>query len=385
MDGRSSRYISVFKKKPRKLSGEMKTISIFSGIIGLDLGLNASGFVPTILVDKDKYAVETVKNNFPDLNYCCKDITEISTKQLLFASGLKKGEADLLVGGPPCQPFSKSGKRKGLSDDRGGLLFKMYIKLISQIEPKAFLLENVRGLLSSNGGMDFESIWGWFKETGYSFYPKVIDAADFGVPQFRKRLFIIGFKDRIKFDFPEETHGHHTKNENLKPYVTVNDAIGKMKEPGEHRPYRGKYTHLLEEIPEGLNYSYYTKERGCSNPLFKWRTKFWTFLLKIDRFRPSLTIQANPGNNTGPFHWENRRLGIEELKRLQTIPDWFELHDSYSISHRLIGNAVPPLLAQQLGNQIKRALEENVPITEDEYNDQVLQDKLISNLNCSAF
>ncbi|TNJ64547.1 DNA cytosine methyltransferase [Paenibacillus hemerocallicola] len=346
---------------------EMLSISLFSGLLGLDLGLHAAGFECKVALDIDKDAAAITKLNFPELPYLTEDIRNITPEELMSIAKINAGELDLLAGGPPCQSFSKSGKRKGLDDERG-VLFQHYIRLLKEIRPRAFLLENVRGILSSNKGEDWKTILQSFKDTGYTVYWKVLDAANYGVPQFRQRLFIVGFRDRIKYQFPAETHSEsNSELQGYLPYVTVNEAIGDLFDSTDFPAYNGKYAHLLEEIPEGLNYSYYCKERGHPNPLFDWRSKFWYFLLKIDRDRPSLTIQANPGNNTGPFHWENRKLGISELKRLQTIPDKHKMLGSYMTNHRLIGNAVPPLLAKSIGKSIKEALKANILLSESEY------------------
>jgi len=373
MREKSLRYQSVMETGPVYKSGNLTSISLFSGMLGLDLGLHEAGFTTKVALDFDKDAKKVAELNFPSLPYIQQDISKTTGEELLELAGCQKGEVDLLVGGPPCQPFSKSGLRNGLKDTRG-LLFKQYIRLLSDIKPRAFILENVRGLVSSNKGKDFEEILESLRDTGYTVYWRILDAANFGVPQFRQRLFLVGFRDRIKFDFPQETHGDVIDEPiiqsflpKVEPFVTVYDAIGDLEGSIDYRPYKGKYAHLLSEIPEGLNYSYYCKERGCPNPLFEWRSKFWYFLLKIDRSRPALTIQAYPGNNTGPFHWENRRLGVSELKRLQTIPDWYQMLDSYSANHKLVGNAVPPLLAKCIGKQVRNALEESIPVSKEKF------------------
>jgi DNA (cytosine-5)-methyltransferase 1 len=346
-------------------------ISMFSGILGLDIGLERAGFKTKLALDIDKHCKDVIdenRENLGDFPYVVGNINELSPHEVLEEAGLRSGEVALLSGGPPCQPFSKSGLRKGIDDDRGRL-FERYLEYLQVIRPKAFILENVRGLFSSNKGEDFKVILNLFEETGYTIYWKIIDAANYGVPQFRQRLFIIGFRDRIKYEFPRETHsdGNSQEDNELVPFVTVEKAIADLADNVKAPPYRGKYAHLLDEIPEGMNYSYYTEERGHPNPIFAWRSKFWYFLLKIDRKKPSLTIQAQPGNNTGPFHWKNRKLSIEELRRLQTFPDWLQVDKSYSIAHRMIGNAVPPILSEILGYSIMEALNKDENITQEEY------------------
>lgn len=355
--------MNIFKIKPSSLNeGSHSCISLFSGSLGMDLGLHAAGFSTRACLDFDKDALMVSQHNFPKLPYLCEDITSIKPKLLLREGGLLSGKVDLLAGGPPCQPFSKSGQRKGLNDNRGEL-FKHYIEILGEIQPRAFILENVRGLVSSGKGEDLKVVLKSFKETGYTLYTQVLDAANYGVPQFRQRIFIVGFKNKIKFTFPEICYGQTEEDsfpfQVIKPFITVKEAIGDLENRVEGQAFTGKYKDLLAEIPEGLNYSHYTKERGHKDPLFEWRSKFWYFLLKIDREKPSLTIQAYPGNNTGPFHWKNRRLDIKEIARLQTFPDWFNFPVSYMKAHKLIGNAVPCVLAYKIGLKIKEALTNN--------------------------
>jgi len=370
-----------FANKLLITEGKKDCVSLFSGILGLEMGLNKAGFATKIAIDIDETARETVCLNFPDLDYIVKDVSEVTSSFILGRAGIERGELDLLSGGPPCQPFSKSGLRKGL-DDSKGLLFECYRELLEGLQPRAFVLENVRGITSTRKGRDFRRILEEFRKTGYTLYWKILDAANYGVPQFRQRLFIIGFRKSIKFSFPEQTNGSPDEvGSKLKPYVTVQDAIRNLRNVKDYPPYRGKYAHLLKDIPEGLNYSYYCKERGHPNPLFKWRSKFWNFLLKIERKRPSLTIHANPGNNTGPFHWENRKLSICELKRLQTIPDWFEMKGSYLTKHRHIGNAVPPLLAFHVGAKISEALDEECQIDKSKYQKLITEESRLYGIN----
>jgi DNA (cytosine-5)-methyltransferase 1 len=142
------------------------------------------------------------------------------------------------------------------------------------------------------------------------------------------------------------------------PHVTAGDALANLDceaEPGE--VLRGQYAHLVPKIPPGENYLYYTAERGHPEPLFKWRSRYWSFLLKLSPNRPSPTIQAQPGPNIGPFHWENRRLRVGEIKRLFTFPDEFELVGTRTTVQAQLGNAVPPLLAQKVAAQVLEVLD----------------------------
>lgn len=183
---------------------------------------------------------------------------------------------------------------------------------------------------------------------------RVLNAADYGVPQARPRLFIVGSRKRDRLPgLPEPTHhgqwerrqtegGPHT-------HVTTGQALaGLVTQPEPEEVVRGRWGHLLPDIPPGDNYLHYTAQRGHPNPIFEWRSRYWSFLLKLDPERPAPTIQAQPGPNVGPFHWENRRLRVPELRRLFTFPDDYAFVGRRGSVQSQIGNSVPPLLAQQV-------------------------------------
>jgi DNA (cytosine-5)-methyltransferase 1 len=180
----------------------------------------------------------------------------------------------------------------------------------------------------------------------------VLNAADYGVPQLRHRFFLVAHREGKGFDFPKPTHG--PKGTTAGEYVTSWDAIGDIAidpEEEESLAVRGKSADLLPSIPEGWNYLWHTDRRG-GLPLFGWRTRYWNFLLKLTKAKPSWTITANPGPSIGPFHWRNRRLSVKELLALQTFPKDAEVCGSYREAQRQIGNAVPSLLAEVLARQI---------------------------------
>ena len=196
-------------------------------------------------------------------------------------------------------------------------------------------------------------------ELGYNITFKVVNCANYGVPQTRKRFFCIGVKKELpEFVFPEETHADPDKNSEKKPWITCGEVIGDFDfitdEEKEQRPGAKDYD-LLCEIPAGDNYLYFTEKRGYPNPKFKWKSRYWTFLLKLTPDRPSWTIQASFSTNQGPFHWRNRFLRIEELKRIQTIPDEYELCGDFKEQWRQVGNAVPSDMAYVIASAIKEA------------------------------
>jgi len=332
-------------------------ISLFAGAGGLDHGLELAGFRVAVAVDVDAVRAETLSANMPHVSVLQMDVAATSTEDLLSASGLQPGEAALVAGGPPCQPFSKAaqwrGGRHGL-DQRARLVFE-FARVVMEAKPMAFLLENVPGLAGKLGNGHFEEFL-QIVSRGYRVEHRVLNAVAYGVPQKRRRLFVVGFRKDLGVSpaFPEPTHGADSG----RPYVTAGEAIGDLDDgvvrddevPG------GKWGHLLSKIPPGMNYIWLT-EKHSRRPVFRYRSRYWSFLLKLHPNRPSWTIPANPGPYTGPFHWRGRRLRIPEVKRLQTFPDDWVLAGSPREQWRQLGDAVPPLLAQRVGEAILSRLE----------------------------
>jgi DNA (cytosine-5)-methyltransferase 1 len=344
-------------------------ISLFSGAGGLDLGVEAAGFEVAAAVELNEDAADTMEKNFDGLysGVLRKDIFDVPTKELLAAAGLRGRERpDLLVGGPPCTPFSKSGfwldwKRAGLDPDAS--LLQAYTRILAEAKPRAFILENVYALTYDNKASRpaFRRLLSEIDSAGYALRWQVLNAADFGVPQARPRLFIVGARKRSRLpELPEPTHGgrwerRRTGAEEF-PHITTGQALaGLVTSPETSETVRGKWGHLLPGIPPGHNYLHYTAERGYPEPIFEWRSRYWSFLLKLDPDRPAPTIQAQPGPNVGPFHWENRRLRIPELRRLFTYPDDFEFVGRRNSVQAQIGNSVPPLLARRVAEQVALA------------------------------
>jgi DNA (cytosine-5)-methyltransferase 1 len=348
-----------------------KVISLFSGAGGLDYGLEEAGFEIAVALEIDKDCCNTLAANRRrrrskgQWEIIEEDIMSVSTERLLEAGALKPGEADLLVGGPPCQPFSKSGYWKRgdslrLDDPRANTL-SAYLRVLREAQPKAFLLENVEGLAYSgkDEGMRLllDHLHKINRETGsnYSAHYQVLNAADYGVPQIRSRVFLVGSRDGKEFRFPKRTHCGDP-SEGLKPHRTAWDALADVgPELGEDVAMRGKWRNLLPTIPEGENYLFHT-ERGGGHPLFGWRRRYWSFLLKLAKNRPSWTVQAQPGPAIGPFHWENRRLSMRELCRLQTFPDDVTIIGGMTSVQKQVGNAVASLVAEVLGREIRTQL-----------------------------
>ncbi len=349
--------------EPVTTSGRYGTaISLFSGAGGLDLGVEQAGWDVLAAVERNADAAATMEKNFPTLasSVITADILDVPTRAILRAAGLKGRERpDLLVGGPPCTPFSKSGfhlewKRAGLDPDAS--LLQAYTRVLAEAKPRAFLLENVYALTYDNRASRpaFDRLLREIDAAGYAFAWKVLNAADYGVAQARPRLFVIGVRKGLPLpEHPEATHGgrweRRPTGHHARPHFTAGEALGGLvcePEPGD--TVGGQFGHLLPGVPPGGNYLHYTAERGHPDPQFRWRSRFWSFLLKLDPDRPAPTIQAQPGPYVGPFHWENRRLRVGEVKRLFGFPDSFDLVGSRGSVQAQLGNCVPPPLATQV-------------------------------------
>ena len=342
-------------------------ISLFSGAGGLDLGVEQAGFETAAAVEVDFDAADTMEKNFKGLAspVIRRSILEVPTRELLRAAGLRGRERpDLLVGGPPCTPFSKSGfwlewKRAGLDPDAS--LLQAYTRVLAEARPRAFVLENVYALTYQNRASRpaFERLLREIDEAGYHCRWAVLNAGDYGVPQLRPRLFVVGTPKRSRLpELPAPTHDGAWERRELRgsglAHVTAGQALAGLVAPPEpEEVVRGGFGHLLPGIPPGDNYLYYTAKRGHPVPEFEWRSRYWSFLLKLSPDRPAPTIQAQPGPNVGPFHWDNRRLRVPELRRLFTFPDDFEFIGRRSSVQAQIGNSVPPLLAQAVAEALR--------------------------------
>lgn len=341
-------------------SRKIKTLSLFSGAGGLDIGFHKAGFDILGCVEIEPVYAKSLAANSgsgrffgPNLRIHCEDIRDFDPAPY---AGIG---VECVIGGPPCQTFSAAGRRSGGvlgTIDERGRLFESYCRILRAIEPKVFVFENVYGLPGANGGQPWREICNAFGKLGYQLKAEVVDSADYGVPQHRERLIIVGYRDKsLSYEFPVPTHGPDSETD--RPLVSIIDAIGDLQDPDEpYHEFDGLYGHLLPLVPEGLNYSFFTREMGYPKPFFAWRSKFHDFLYKADRHFPSRTIKAQPGKFTGPFHWKNRHFTIDELKRLQSFPDSYELVGTFGKVVEQIGNSVPPGLAEVIAVSVKEQL-----------------------------
>jgi DNA (cytosine-5)-methyltransferase 1 len=345
----------------------MRCVSLFSGCGGLDLGLEQAGFTIVLAVDSWERAAESYVVNRPKVPFYRGSVTELT---LPLMKRLSHGEVmpgiDLLAGGPPCPPYSKSrfyrkSKPRALNDQIGQETLQGYLKVLRLLKPRAFLLENVAGMAYKVHREALKLIEDTVGELGYSHVWRVINAANYGVPQIRERFFMIGVQ-KGTFQLPPPTHscggpGNRLKGDSELPrWRTAGEVLGDLdtdENADDTGHYAGgQYHDLLVKVPPGDNYLFFTKERGHNTPIFRWRSRYWSFLLKLSPNLPSWTIQARRSNNMGPFHWRSRILRIEEVKRIQTFPDDWYLAGRLEEQWRQAGNAVPPLLAYHLGKAL---------------------------------
>lgn len=337
--------------------GRLLCLSAFSGIGGLDLGLERAGFGIVGAVESDAAARRSLALNRPRLPFLePHDIEGVARALVPGALSIGKRDLALLAAGPPCQPFSKAAQwaetgALGLSDNDSTACLNGLLALIERLLPHAVLIENVPGFAAGRG-----SALPFLQErlatvnrgagTRYRLSQRVLDAADFGVPQRRRRAIIVVLRNGEAFDWPAATH--HGRP------VRAWDALRGVR-PEEAPAPSGQFAGLLPSVPEGMNYQHFT-ERGEGPALFGYRRRFWSFLLKLAKAEPAWTVPANPGPATGPFHWESRPLAPEEILRLQSFPGSWRLEGAYRVQVRQAGNATPPLLAELLGRSIARQL-----------------------------
>ncbi len=337
-----------------------KIVSVFSGVGGIDFGFEKAGFETVFASDIWDRACESLKVNFPKSEIICDTIENIDFKKI---KKIHK-EIDGLVGGPPCPPFSKSRfyrkeKERGINDEDGFMTVSNYFRAVEELKPKFFFFENVHGFVFKPHKSALELVESESERLGYKIFHKVVNTADFGVAQTRQRFICIGVRKEMKnFIFPNPTHSEKPNAENkLKRWVNCGDILNDIDFdlPEDEKMEAGsKHKDLLKLIPAGDNYLFFTKERNHLNPIFEWRSRYWSFLLKLSPERPSWTIQASHSNNMGPFHWKNRFLRIDEIKRIQSFEDKHIFLGNFKEQWRQIGNAVPPLLAFHFAKEIKK-------------------------------
>lgn len=355
-----NRGYSVNDKSSKIIDSKIQTIAFFSGAGGLDIGAQLAGSKVISSLDFDIDSVATIKANkyFAHSKHFHKDIKEVNSKDYSEIISENNPEKLILIGGPPCQPFSKAGywvthkNRLGSEDPRN--MIGQYLRIVEELKPDGFLLENVESLLHPKNAQAVSELEETIDKLGYKFIVYRANSLDFGVPQKRKRVFFIASKKEIQGE-PIKTHGTNKEiilNPLLKPYERVIDWIGRFDDEKYFEPEElttGKtYEEELKQIPPGKNYFALTERDGHPNPKFEANKRFWNFLLKLHPNLPSWTIAAQPGPWVGPFHWNNRRLRVPEIAALQTFPEDYHFVGSRRSIQKQIGNAVPPLLGEAI-------------------------------------
>ena len=324
---------SLLKPKP---ANNLKALDLFAGCGGLSLGFEAQGF-DVIGYEFDEKAVETYNQN---LSGKC-------VQEKLTLNKIYENRFDVVIGGPPCQPFSVGGHQKGIDDERNG--FPIFLKAVEQINPQVWMFENVRGMLYANKWY-LDEIINQFSELGYIIEYKLLNAVNFGVSQNRERLFVIGH--RSKFAFP--------KAENK--IYTVGEVIGDLIETTQDE------SKILNASMDTY-IAKYEKASSCINPRD----------LYLDKPARTLTCR-NIAASTGDMQrvkladGRRRRISVREAARLQSFPDWFEFCGTETNQYYQIGNAVPPMLAYHLANSIKESL-----LNTEIYSQKELQTQPIGN------
>lgn len=338
---------------------KIQAISLFSGCGGLDIGTQMAGVKVISTLDFEPATVETIKANlfFGHSEHHCADVRNITGN--FYNDVIKKNNPDklILVGGPPCQPFSKAGywitneKRKAVEDERN--MVGEYLRIISEIRPDGFILENVESILHPTNKAVVEYIENEIIKMGYHFKRVLANAVDFGIPQKRKRVIFMVSKNPIEGD-PVTLSKEEASKVNVLDWIGRfdGDSLREIEESTEGKTYDLE----LKEVPPGHNYIALSARDRYPNPKFVANKRFWNFLLKLHPLLPSWTIAAQPGPWVGPFHWNNRRLRINEVAAIQTFPMDYKFVGSRRTIQKQIGNAVPSLLGQRFVEHLLKSL-----------------------------
>lgn len=350
---------------------DIVAVSLFSGAGGLDIASVMAG-VPVILsTDFDADCIRTLKENrdyFGNTEIFEGDLHQIESDVFLDVVKKNNPKKFIVIGGAPCQPFSKAGywvgneTRRGINDPRAALVDE-YLRVVTDIKPDGFVFENVESLLHPTNKVIIEQFIQIIEESGFKYKIVKANALDYGVPQKRKRLFIIGTKGEFKSSEPRKTHGDPATCEitGLKPYAVVGPFLAGFEGDEYFEEYEvtkgGTYYDDLCQVPPGMNYKALTAWAGYENPKFVADKRFWSFLLKLSPDKPSWTITAQPGPWVGPFHWDNRRLRVPEAAAIQTFPRGYKFCGNRRSIQKQIGNAVPCLMGKAMIEYLKESLE----------------------------
>jgi len=365
-------------------------IDLFAGAGGFAVASRLAGADVRLSVEIDPICCDTLRRNDLGKHHLVvqEDVRTLTGKDLRRMAKVGAKEPLVIVGGPPCQPFSKGSywtdpghdsrfrraRAQGLDalrpepvtvpkpDGRRDLLEEFW-RLVTEAKADGFVMENVTSLLHPRNKPAFDAVLAAFRASGYQCTPVRAEATSYGVPQKRERVFILGSKKSLPV-VPTPTHksSKEPAGSDLPPAPPVGPFLEPFSGPGffeEGEVVVGRWAECLREIPPGWNYKHLTEWAGHPNPLFEAETRFWNFLLKLNPDSPSWTINANPGPWVGPFHWDNRRLRSQELAAIQTFPPGYMFSGSRRERVRQIGNAVPSLFAKAMIEAVLDATQRN--------------------------
>lgn len=350
-------------------------VSLFSGAMGLDLGLESAGFESLVAVENDADAVRTMRRNRPELPVIDRSIVTTGASEILSLANLPLGEIPLVVGGPPCQAFSVFGKRNGLDDTRGQMLFE-YLRVVDELRPHVFVMENVRGLLSmplkakpergdpspeSQHGSLLRSLIAQFEEIGYRVDCFVVNAVNYGAPQLRERIILIGNRHNLVADFPEPTHSNRPEDD-LPPFATLGDAIGgDFVDPDSSiMDFSPRKLAYLRQVPPGGNWRSLPVEVQMESMGKSWylkggRSAYWR---RLSFAFPSPTVVTMPNHaGTSMCHpVATRAITVGEAAAIQEFPSDWIFEGTAQSKFKQIGNAVPVRLGAVTGQVVQELL-----------------------------
>lgn len=367
-------------------------VDLFAGAGGLGLGAGQAGGNLRLSVELDPVACVTLKANTKNSASAVleADVTALTGKQLRARAGLGASELMVVVGGAPCQPFSKAAywteagddaayRRARASGEKGLVrpaapllpradgrrtLVEHFSRLVIESKADGFVFENVPAITHPRNRPMLDGLVNELTTIGHHVTVVKVSAAEFGVAQRRERVFVLGSRRRTPIP-PSATHRTsddrpHRAESHLKPMVTAGQACAAFRTKRyfeSEEVVRGRWEEHLRAVPPGWNYKAHTAWGGHPNPTFVTETRFWNFLLKLHPDLPSWTIAASPGPWTGPFHWDSRRLRIPELAALQGFPPGYVFAGTHRERVKQIGNAVPPPVAMHMVRSVLAAIE----------------------------
>jgi DNA (cytosine-5)-methyltransferase 1 len=362
-----------------RVDEELTVVSLFTGAYGLDLGFELAGFRVTVALDISEDSYANLKTNRPKIPFLLGDIKRFRTEDILREAGLKPGEVDVLTGGPPCQPFSPAGKRQSLNDPRAAPLME-FIRVIREARPKAFVMEEVPGVLSARirhvpikergkrplapeeePGSAWRVVLEELGKTGYMIEWRVLNAADYATPQERERVIVIGVRPDlgVKPAFPAPTHSRRPVGllGVLKPWLTLLEAVAGVVDHIGYTPLPPKYAKFMRYVPPGGNWRQLPDElkpeaMGGAYNAGGGRMGFYR---RLTWFEPSPTLVTSPAMKaTMMVHpWEDRPLSVREYLRIQGFPDDWKVAVPVGVAYRLFGEAVPVPLAYAIARAVR--------------------------------